>query len=125
MFCMCCRYIGCHRDSILFRADHYSRELSAYVTVLGQLRACLYYLHKLVAYCVPAPNKANLLFLDEDASCEADRRVAMQMMREVENLCQDCFYGRCLGFQVTFHFTVTCLRAHVVNMYTFYSLCVW
>jgi len=88
---------------MLFRANHYSKELTAYVTVLGQLRACLYYLHKLVAYCAPAPGKPRLLFPDENIDCEADRRIAMQMMSEVENLCQDCFYGRCLGFQVTMH----------------------
>ena len=98
---LCCRYIARHRDSILFRADHYSKELSAYVAVLGQLRACLYYLHKFITYCEPVSNKARSLFPGESAGCEEDRRMAAQMMREVENLCQECFYGRCLGFQVT------------------------
>jgi len=95
-----CRYIACHRDSILFRAGHYSKELAAYVTVLGQLRACLYYLQKLVVYCPPASGNAMSLFPDESASFNEDNDIAVQMMNEVENLCQECFYGRCLGFQV-------------------------
>ncbi|KAK2167375.1 hypothetical protein NP493_1276g00019 [Ridgeia piscesae] len=43
------RYIVVNRDSFLFRGGHYSRELAAYVTTLGQLRACLYYLQRLSA----------------------------------------------------------------------------
>jgi len=96
-----CRYISCHRDSLLFRLDYNSRELDAYVTTLGQLRACLYYLHKLVAFCGRSGGKPGGLFADENAALSAeDKLVAEQMMGEVEMLCQDTFYGRCLGFQV-------------------------
>lgn len=89
------RYITINQDSFVFRGDHYSRELESYVTVLGQLRACVYYLEKLVAYC---PNGA--LFPDEDSLSSGDHTIAEQLMGEVESLCQESFYGRCLGFQV-------------------------
>lgn len=89
------RYITHNRDSFIFRGDHYSRELESYVTVFGQLRACVYYLEKLVAYC-PGGN----LFPDEDSVSADDQTIAEQLMGEVESLCQESFYGRCLGFQV-------------------------
>ena len=41
---------------------HFSKELEAYVNTLGQLRACLYYLQKLVHYC-----KMGDLFVDQEA----------------------------------------------------------
>jgi len=89
------RYIRVNRESYLFRAEHYSRELEAYVTVLGQLRACLYYLQKLVLYCMNGS-----LFPDEDTLSPEDYHTAQYLMKEVESLCQEAFYGRCLGFQV-------------------------
>jgi hormone-sensitive lipase len=99
--CLFHRYITCHRDSILFRLDHNSHELDAYVTTLGQLRACLYYLHKLVAFCGGNSTRSSRLFPDEqDGMSAEDKLVAEQMMGEVEMICQESFYGRCLGFQV-------------------------
>lgn len=100
--CQCCRYISCHRDSVLFRLENNSRELDAYVTTLGQLRACLYYLHKLVAYCNAGQSvgRGNLFPEEQDDMLAEDRCVAEQLMAEVEMLSQDTFYGRCLGFQV-------------------------
>jgi len=92
---MLVRYIGVNRESYLFRAEHYSRELEAYVTVLGQLRACLYYLQKLVLYCMDGS-----LFPDENALSPDEYHTAEYLMKEVESLCQEAFYGRCLGFQV-------------------------
>lgn len=95
------RYITCHRDSLLFRLDHHSHELDAYVTALGQLRACLYYLHKLVAFCGGDSTRPNRLFPDEqDGMSVEDKLVAEQILGEVEMICQESFYGRCLGFQV-------------------------
>ena len=84
------RYITCHRDSLLFRLDYNSRELDAFVTTLGQLRACLYYLHKLVAFCGRSGGKPGRLFANEsDALTAEDKHVVEQMMGEVEMLCQD------------------------------------
>jgi Hormone-sensitive lipase (HSL) N-terminus len=72
------------------------------VTTLGQLRACLYYLHKLVAFCGGNGTGPNRLFPNEqDGISVEDRLVAEQMMGEVEMICQESFYGRCLGFQVS------------------------
>jgi len=89
------RHIACFRDSYLFRGEHYGKELEAFVTALGQLRACLYYLLKLVAYC-----PEGRLFPDEELMSKEDYHIAEQLLVEVEGLCQESFYGRCLGFQV-------------------------
>lgn len=59
---------------------------------LGQLRATLYYAQKLVAY-----SEEGSLFADED---NLEDPVVEKLMEEVECLSQNCFYGRCLGFQV-------------------------
>jgi len=89
------RYIRVNRDSYLFRAEHYSRELEAYVTVLGQLRACLYYLQKLVLFCMDGS-----LFPDENILSPEEYHTAEYLLKDFESLCQEAFYGRCLGFQV-------------------------
>jgi hormone-sensitive lipase len=88
------RYIGVNRESYLFRAERYGRELEAYVTLLGQLRACLFYLQKLVPYCTDGS-----LFPDEDTLPTDDYETAERLLKEVESLSQEAFYGRCLGFQ--------------------------
>jgi len=89
------RYIRVNRESYLFRVEHYSRELEAYVTVLGQLRACLYYLQKLLLYCMDGS-----LFPDEKSLSPEEYHTAEYLMKDFESLCQEAFYGRCLGFQV-------------------------
>ena len=76
---------------------HFSKELEAYVNTLGQLRACLYYLQKLVHYC-----KMGDLFVDQEALSSEEYQTAESLMMEVELLSQETFYGRCLGFQVVF-----------------------
>ncbi|KAK6173809.1 hypothetical protein SNE40_017204 [Patella caerulea] len=85
------RHIIINRDSMLFRRAHYSKELEAYVATMGQLRACLYYAQQVMNYC-----QEGMLFTDEDA---LDSSIADKLMLEFEMLNQDCFYGRCLGFQ--------------------------
>lgn len=89
------RYISANRESLLFRGGFYGRELTAYVTTLGQLRACMFYLNKLRLYCATGG-----LFPDEDAMKKEDFEQAESLLLDVESLCQECFYGRCLGFQV-------------------------
>lgn len=86
------RYINVNRSSLFFRGNFYSKELDAYVICLGQLRATLYYAQKLVAY-----SEEGSLFADED---NLEDPVVEKLMEEVECLSQNCFYGRCLGFQV-------------------------
>ncbi|KAL8612264.1 hypothetical protein ACOMHN_038176 [Nucella lapillus] len=85
------RHVSTNRESVLFRRAFYMKELEAYVATLGQLRACLYYAQKLMTYC-----QAGQLFADEET---LDDALAEQLMTDVEMLSQDCFYGRCLGFQ--------------------------
>lgn len=89
------RYISKNRGSMLFRGGHYGRELLAYVTTLGQLRAVMYYLTKLRIYC-----DKGALFPEEELMSENEYLQAESLMLEVESIGQECFYGRCLGFQV-------------------------
>jgi hormone-sensitive lipase len=86
------RHITNRRESMFFRGHHYSKELEAYISVLGQLRASLHFANKLMPYCDPGD-----LFANED---NLDNEVTESLLKEVEMLSQDCFYGRCLGFQV-------------------------
>ena len=86
------RHISINRQSFLFRSAYYALELGSYVSVLGQLRACIYYLKKLIEYC-----KDGELFGDEKRMQDP---VFDLLLEEVESLDQECFYGRCLGFQV-------------------------
>lgn len=92
-----CRYITSTRESLLFRRGHYGRELTAYVTSLGQLRAMIFYLERLMDFC-----EEGELFPDEEIMEEDEYKQAENLMMEVESLALDCFYGRCLGFQVSF-----------------------
>lgn len=87
------RHVSNHRTSMFFRGHHYSKELEAYVSVLGQLRAGLHYAQKLMPFCDQGSLFANEEYLDND--------FAENILKEVECLSQDCFYGRSLGFQVT------------------------
>ena len=89
------RYINVNKNSFMFRGTHYSKELDAYVSTLGQLRACLYYIEQLQLYSFEGQ-----LFPDEDLLTPEQYKIAEQLMTEVESLSQETFYGRCLGFQV-------------------------
>jgi len=93
--CTLARYILVNRESYLFRTEHYSYELDAYVTCLGQLRACLFYLQKLILYCPDGE-----LVPNEETLPAEEYEIAERLLKEVESLCQEAFYGRCLGFQV-------------------------
>ena len=86
------RHISVNRTSFLFRSGHYVKELESYANLLGQLRACLFYVAKLGSYCKPGK-----LFAEEEWASEPE---AEQHMLDVESLAQECFYGRTLAFQV-------------------------
>ena len=89
------RHITITRETMLFRGTFYSKELEAFVTVLGQLRACIFYIQKLSEYCINGQ-----LFPDVNQLSEDAYDVASNLMVEIEALCQEPFYGRCLGFHV-------------------------
>lgn len=95
------RHITINRSSFLFRSGHYSRELCAYVNTIGQLRALLYYLCRLITYC-----RDGDLFPDENELSPDEYNIAERLMMEVETLSQETFYGRCLGFQVCVTFVL-------------------
>jgi hormone-sensitive lipase len=85
------RHIATNRESMLFRRVFYMKELEGYVAVLGQLRALLYYSLKIMTHC-----PQGMLIPDDSVNEE----FVDQMLMDVEMLSVECFYGRCLGFQV-------------------------
>ncbi|XP_013394169.1 hormone-sensitive lipase-like [Lingula anatina] len=87
-----CRYISVNKGSFLFRCGHYSRELSAYVNCLGQIRAAMFYAVKLMGYC-----EVGELFSDDNKF--RGNETAERLMAESECIDAQYFYGRCLGFQ--------------------------
>ncbi|NXT42168.1 LIPS lipase, partial [Pelecanoides urinatrix] len=84
------RYVAAHRRSIFFRAGHNVAELEAYCTALAQLRALLWLAQRLLAHSRPG-----CLFPPEEEG------LSELMLREYSTMQNGCFYGRCLGFQVT------------------------
>ena len=105
------------RRSFLFGQTNTLKELSAYVSSLGQLRACIYYLDKLVAF------RANgSLFPDENMLSKAEMLKAESLMREVEMLNQECFYGRCLAFQVNYEVGFVRILIRLIMLLLFFSV---
>ena len=88
-----CRHIHTSRSSLFFQSSRYCKDLECYVETLGQLVACLTYLKHLMAYCNDGE-----LFMNED------NVVGDSLLLQLEMINIDCFYGRCLGFQVVFLF---------------------
>ncbi|PAA64049.1 hypothetical protein BOX15_Mlig010708g1, partial [Macrostomum lignano] len=95
----CCRrllnvatHVRNGRQSLLFRSGHYQRELKAYISCLDQLHYCLHYAERLPAFSAPGS-----LFVDE--SVYTTDPEAKDLMLQAECIAQECFYGRCLGFQ--------------------------
>lgn len=86
------RYVASNRRSIFFRTSHNLAELEAYLAALTQLRALAYYAERLLA-----TNQPGALFFDGDEGLTTD------FLREYITLHKGCFYGRCLGFQVSPH----------------------
>lgn len=84
------RYVASNRRSIFFRTSHNLAELEAYLAALTQLRALAYYAQRLLAI-----NRPGKLFFEGDEGVTAD------FLREYVTLHKGCFYGRCLGFQVS------------------------
>lgn len=84
------RYVASNRRSIFFRTSHNLAELEAYLAALTQLRALAYYAQHLLA-----TNQPGGLFFEGDEGLTAD------FLREYVTLHKGCFYGRCLGFQVS------------------------
>lgn len=84
------RYVASNRRSIFFRASHNLAELEAYLAALTQLRALAYYAQRLLTI-----NRPGVLFFEGDEGFTAD------FLQEYVTLHKGCFYGRCLGFQVS------------------------
>jgi hormone-sensitive lipase len=84
------RYVASNRRSIFFRTSHNLAELEAYLAALTQLRALAYYAQHLLAI-----NQPGGLFF------EGDERLTAEFLSEYVTLHKGCFYGRCLGFQVS------------------------
>lgn len=86
------RHISVNKNSYVFRASHYAKELESYVMVIGQLRDVLRYTRKLMNY-----SPIGQLVPTEDV---LDTAVGDEIQMEMDMIDQECFYGRALGFQV-------------------------
>lgn len=84
------RYVASNRRSIFFRTHHNLAELEAYLAAITQLRALAYYAQQLLT-----TNQTGGLFF------EGEEEVLAEFLREYVRLHKGCFYGRCLGFQVS------------------------
>lgn len=88
------RHISVNKGSYLFRSSYYAKELECYTMVLGQLRDVLHYTRKLMNY-----SPQGELMPSEEL---LDTAVADEIQMEMDMIDQECFYGRALGFQVSF-----------------------
>ncbi|ESO05029.1 hypothetical protein HELRODRAFT_111475 [Helobdella robusta] len=88
------QYIAIHKESCLFSIASNQQSLNDYIVVLGQMRACLYYMIKLKGFCGNGQ-----FFPDPDCMPEDEYNNAVNIMFEYEMLNPECFYGRCFGFQ--------------------------
>lgn len=84
------RYIASNYNSPFFRVDHNTSEMEAYCSALCQLRALLHLAQQLIN-----DNDCGQLYSlqDEDLS--------RSFVQEYCSMHKACFYGRCLGFQVS------------------------
>ncbi|XP_074652291.1 hormone-sensitive lipase-like [Tubulanus polymorphus] len=87
------KYVSANCDSLLFRSGYYCRELETYVTCLGQLKSCCAYVKKL-----PEWSQEGDLFAKEEI-LERESPLIDALLKELETINMECFFGRCLGFQ--------------------------
>lgn len=83
------RYIAANYNSAFFRSDHNASEMEAYCHALRQLRALLYLAQRLINN-----NDYGELYSQQD-------ELSRLFVQEYSSMHKACFYGRCLGFQVS------------------------
>lgn len=83
-------YIGSSYSGAFFRADHNAAEMEAYCAALRQLRALLHLAQQLLH-----DNRSGELYSLQD------RDLSRRFVQEYSSMHKACFYGRCLGFQVS------------------------
>lgn len=84
------RYIASNYTGAFFRADHNACEMEAYCSALRQLRALLHLAQRLIN-----DNDRGQLYSLQD------RELSRKFVQEYSSMHKACFYGRCLGFQVS------------------------
>lgn len=84
------RYIVSNYNSAFFRADHNASEMEAYCRALCQLRALFYLAQRLINN-----NDYGQLYSQQDGD------LSHMFVQEYSSMHKACFYGRCLGFQVS------------------------
>lgn len=84
------RYIASNYTGAFFRADHNVCEMEAYCSALCQLRALLHLAQRLIN-----DSDYGQLYATQDE--ELNHR----FVQEYSSMHKACFYGRCLGFQVS------------------------
>ena len=84
------RYIASNYSGAFFRADHNASEMEAYCSALCQLRALLH-----LAQWLMNDNDQGQLYTLQDGD------LSHRFVQEYSSMHKACFYGRCLGFQVS------------------------
>lgn len=84
------RYIASNYNSAFFRADHNASEMEAYCSALCQLRALVHLAQQLIN-----ENECGQLYSLQDGDLSG------RFVQEYSSMHKACFYGRCLGFQVS------------------------
>ncbi len=84
------RYIVSNYYNAFFRAEHNASEMEAYCSALCQLRALLHLAQRLIN-----DNEHGQLYSLQD------RELSHKFVQEYSSMHKACFYGRCLGFQVS------------------------
>ncbi|KOB68682.1 putative hormone-sensitive lipase, partial [Operophtera brumata] len=83
------RQVCTGRDALLFRKGHFVKEIESCGQLLASLATCLHHHHTLLSW---APTGE--LFPTENHTPE-------ELFSQADTINQYCFYGRCLGFQVS------------------------
>lgn len=88
-----CRNMYHQKDSMLFRESHYTKEVEACSQLLVSLQISFRYLKTLYRWSsaeIMSDGRPSLLIMDHSTQ---------EFLGLIENVNQDCFYGRCVGFQ--------------------------
>ncbi|XP_014472103.1 PREDICTED: hormone-sensitive lipase isoform X2 [Dinoponera quadriceps] len=88
-----CQEIFRQKNSILSRKSYHMREIEACSQLLASLYTCLQHLKTLYAWSTEVISDGKLsLFPPENHTIQ-------ELLSQMGNINQYCFYGRCLGFQ--------------------------
>jgi hypothetical protein len=99
------RFVQQQRTSLVFRTQHYCKELETYTQMLMFLVQRCVRAHLLIAVdisirLIVGYVQTRAVDAELFPSNEEELKQSMSMMRVIDRLDKSCFYGRALGFQV-------------------------